>query len=99
MGSTVGNAFGDRKKLVVDGPGLLVVLGLSRLDQLNQRLGCDVAVSNQEPVHVKCGMQQILVVSGEDLQFWPLATNDRNLSIPVSHVADTILHRKDARLC
>ncbi|KAI3475682.1 hypothetical protein L1887_62851 [Cichorium endivia] len=56
--ATVVYGLGDRKQLVVDAASGSIVLCLSSLEQLEERLGCDVAVANQEAVDVKGGVQQ-----------------------------------------
>ncbi len=45
-----------------------VVCGLAGGDELDQRLGGDVAVADEQAVDVEHGVQQVLVVAGEDLQ-------------------------------
>jgi hypothetical protein len=51
--STVIDTLSDGQELIMDFSCLLIVLGFASLNELNERLGCDVAVANQEAVNVK----------------------------------------------
>lgn len=76
-------------------PGLHIILGLARLEQLEQRLRGNIAISHKEAIDIERCMQEI---SAEDLQVRSFTTNNRDLGIPAAHVSDTIFHRKHSGL-
>ena len=51
--AAVVDGLGHRQQLVVDGAGGRVVLGLAGLDELDQQLGGDVAVADEQAVDVE----------------------------------------------
>ena len=91
-------ALGDGKQLVVHGASSLIVLSLAGIDHLKQKLRCNVAVADQHAVDVKCRVQEILIVAGQDLEVRALLADDRDLSVPAAHVAHAVLHREHAGL-
>lgn len=61
--STVIYALSDRQEPIMDLPCLLIVLGLSGLDELDKRLGGDVSITNQETVDIECSVEKVFVVA------------------------------------
>jgi len=86
------------QKLVVDLTSLGVVLGLSSLDKLKKRLWCNTTVSDKHAVNIESSVEKVLVVAGEDGNVGALASENRDLSVPASHVAHTVLHGNDTGL-
>ena len=75
-----------------------VVLGLAGLDQLDQRFGREAAVADQRAVDVQDGVQQVLVVAGQDLQVGVFTAEHRDLGVPAAHVPHPVLGREHALL-
>lgn len=96
--ATVIDSLGNRQKLVMQFTRALVVLGLACKDHLVQGLRSDVAVADKHAIDVKDGMEEILVMAGQDGYVGTLLAEDRDLCVPAAHVADTVLHGDDARL-
>lgn len=92
VGSSVVNGSGDWKQLVVDRLGLLVVLSFTSVEQIEQEFWRDTTISNKHTVHLESGVKEILVMTGEDVGLWVLLSDDVDLSVPSSHVSDTVLH-------
>ena len=74
------------------------VLRLAGLDELDQQLGGHVAVADEQAVDVHDGVQQVLVVAGEDLQVGVLAAEHRDLGVPAAHVPHPVLGPEHALL-
>ena len=92
--AAVVDGLGHREQPVVDGTRGGVVLGLAGRDQLDQRLGGEPAVADQGAVDVEHGVQQVLVVAGEDLQVGVLGAQDGDLGVPAAHVPHAVLGRE-----
>lgn len=87
---------GDGKKLVVDSPSLLVVLGLTGVEELKEQFGSDTPVTDEHAVNVESGVEEVLVVASEDVGVGSCFSDYGNLSVPSSHVSDTVLHCKSS---
>src|ERR1700712_1984571 len=62
------NTLCDGEELVMDLAGFLVILGFPSLNELDQELGCNIAVTNKESIHIKGSMKKILVVTSKNLK-------------------------------
>jgi hypothetical protein len=83
---------------VVDCSCAGVVVCFASLDHLQQWLRCDVTISNKHTIDVEAGVEQVLVMAGQDSKIRVLSLDDGNLDIPSAHVAYTILHSDDTWL-
>lgn len=86
----------DGKELVVDGPSLLIVLGLTGFEELKEEFGGDTPVTDEHAVDVESGVEEVLVVASQDVGVGSCFSDDWNLSVPSSHVSDTVLHCKSS---
>lgn len=92
---TVIDGLCDRQQLLKHLTGLGVILRLTCVDQLNQQLRCDVAVTDKQSVNVEHGRQQPFVMARQDLQVRLCLLQFGNFNIPALHVAHAILGRDD----
>lgn len=99
VGSAVVNVPSNRQQPVMDRPCARVVSRLACFDHLQERLWSDVAVPYQHTIDVKAGVQQVLIVAGEDREFRVFLLDNRDLHVPSAHVANTILHGNHTWLC
>lgn len=96
--SSVVDGGGDGKQSVVDFSSLFVVLCLSSLEELKQSLGSNTSVTDKHTVDVESGVEEVFVVAGHGVDVGSLTSDDGDLSVPSSHVSDTVLHGKDTGL-
>lgn len=94
--AAVVDSSGDGKELVVDGPSLLVVMGLTGVEELKEEFGSDTPVTDEHAVDVESSVEEVLVVASEDVGVGSCFSDDGNLSVPSSHVSDTVLHCKSS---
>ncbi|KAI6774818.1 hypothetical protein HG530_001576 [Fusarium avenaceum] len=67
-------------------------------DELKKRLWGNTTVPHKHTVHVKGGVEKVLVVAGQDGDIGALSAEHRDLSVPAAHVADAVLHSDDTGL-
>ena len=85
------DGLGHRQQLFEDAARLGIVLSLAGLDQLNQQLGRDVAITDQQAVDVEHGRQQPFVMAGKNLQLGRGLLDLGDLGVPALHVAYAVL--------
>lgn len=96
--ATVVDSGGDGKELIVDSPSLLVVLSFTGVEELKEKFGSDTAVTDEHTVDVESGVEEVFVVASEDVGVGSCLPDDGDLSVPSSHISDTILHGEDTGL-
>jgi hypothetical protein len=96
--SSVVDGSGDGEESVVNFSSLLVVLSLSSLEKLEKGFGSDTAVTDEHTIDVESSVKEVLVVAGHGVDVGSFTSNDGDLSVPSSHVSDTVLHGKDTGL-
>lgn len=96
--SSVVDGSGDGEESVVNFSSLLVVLSLSSLEKLEKGFGSDTAVTDEHTIDIESSVEEVLVVAGHGVDVGSFTSNDGDLSVPSSHVSDTVLHGKDTGL-
>lgn len=101
--ATVVDGSGDREELVVDLAGSRVVLSDTRLEEIEEELGGDVSVTDEQAIdlkvssvllptmrvtYVKHGVEKVLVVASKDVLLGESLADDGDLSVPSAHVPD-----------
>jgi hypothetical protein len=76
----------------------LVVFCLARIYRIQQKLRRNVAVPNKRAVDIESYVQQVLVVTRQDLKVWALLAYHMDLSVSAAHVTHAVLHRKHSQL-
>ena len=94
VGATVVDSGGDGKELVVDGSSLLVVMSLTGLKERKEKFWSNTTVTDEHAVDVESSVEEVLVVASENVDVGSCLPDDRDLSVPSSHVSDTVLHCK-----
>lgn len=90
--ATVVDSGGDGKELIVDSPSLLVVLSFTGVEELKEKFGSDTTVTDEHTVDVESSVEEVFVVASEDVGVGSCLPDDGDLSVPSSHISDTILH-------
>lgn len=92
VGSSVVYRRSDREEGVVDLSGFGVVFGDTRIEEIEQELRGNTTVSHKHTVHVESRVEEVLVMACEDVRIRSSFSDDGDLSIPSSHVSNTVLH-------
>lgn len=98
MRRSVVDDFRKGHKTVVNLVRLVHIFSETSIEQLLHGFWDDLAITDQVPIALPRGVNEVFVVTRKDGFAGTTFPDDGNLSVPSSHISDTVLQCEDVRL-